>query len=198
MSHQPSNERREKIFERFRRICMPLLSRCGWQPLLDYQQVAAEMVSRPEGLEALAREADHEVVLFLVIAILVREGAFDESLVLRSRYGAITFGASADSPKKAGRKLSAEEVLKVRIGVSLSAEVRADARKGIVALPEASLEKAEPMTTVSCGSSRRRSDPRGGPGSRPPSTFNPPGASASRPSPFSERPSGNTRCRAHV
>lgn len=31
------------------------------------------------------------------------------------------------------------------------------------------------MTTVSCGSSRRRSDPRGGPGSRPPSTFNPPG-----------------------
>ncbi len=144
MSHQPSNERREKILERFRRICMPLLSRCGWQPLLDYQQVAAEMVSRPEGLEALAREADQEVVLFLVIAILVREGAFDESLVLRSRYGAITFGASADSPKKAGRKLSAEEVLKVRIGVSLSAEVRADARKGIVALPEASLEKAEP------------------------------------------------------
>lgn len=123
---------------------MPLLSRCGWQPLLDYQQVAAEMVSRPEGLEALAREADQEVVLFLVVALLIRMEAFNESRVLRSRYGAITFGASADAPKKAGRKLSAEEVLKVRIGVSLSAEVRADARKGIVALPEASLEKAEP------------------------------------------------------
>lgn len=128
---------------------MPLISRCGWQALPDYQQVAAEMVSRPEGLEALALEVDREVVLFLVLAILVREGAFDESRVLRCRYGAITFGAitfgaSADAPKKACRKLSAEEAQKVRIGVSLSAEVRADARKGIVALPEASLEKAEP------------------------------------------------------
>lgn len=144
MSHQPSNKRREKKLARFRRICMPLISRCGWEALPDYQQVATEMVSRPEGLEALALEVDREVVLFLVLAILVREGAFDESRVLRCRYGAITFGASADAPKKACRKLSAEEAQKVRIGVSLSAEVRADARKGIVALPEASLEKAEP------------------------------------------------------
>lgn len=102
----------------------------------DYERIAKEMLSCPAGLEALAREAAAEDVHFMVLSKIVQEGGFDKTVVIEcGPNGKITCGASADAPKKAGRKLTAEEAQKIRIGVSVSSEARSDARKGIVELP---------------------------------------------------------------
>ena len=127
-----SSEFRKNRIPRYRRHFLTIPHWC----FPDYERIAKEMLSRPEGLEALAREALAEDVHFLVLSKIVQEGGFDKTVVIEcGPNGKITCGACADAPKKAGRKLTAEEARKIRIGVSVSSEARSDARKGIVELP---------------------------------------------------------------
>ena len=133
---------------KFRKNRIPRYRQIFWHfpswTFLDYERIAHEMLSCPAGLEALAREALAEDIYFLVLAMIVQAGGFDKTVVIEcGPNGKITVGASADAPKKAGRKLTPEEAQKIRVGVSVSSGARSNAREGIVQLPEHALKNAD-------------------------------------------------------